>query len=197
MNRREAIKNTAGLVGTVSLSASFIGLLQSCKETPRLDWSPIAVSSDHARMVNRLVDMILPRTSTPGGIDMKVDMFIDLVLGKMMDQEGRDNFVANLTEFNNKCTETSGKGINDLAEEDLKKFLLNEEKASPKFNRAVWGTAVGTQKPVGFYRGLKSMILWGYFTSEKIGRDVLYYDPIPQTFQGCISFSEIGKNYSL
>ncbi len=56
----------------------------------------------------------------------------------------------------------------------------------------------GEQEPVGFYRQLKSMALWGYFSSEEIGMKHLNYDPIPGEYRGCIPLDEVGgKNWSL
>jgi hypothetical protein len=39
--------------------------------------------------------------------------------------------------------------------------------------------------------------LVAYFTSEKIGKEVLKYDPIPGEFNGQVPLSEIGGMWSL
>jgi hypothetical protein len=43
------------------------------------------------------------------------------------------------------------------------------------------------------------MSIWAYKTSQKIGEEVLAYDPIPGKLQGCISLEEAtgGKVWSL
>jgi hypothetical protein len=68
---------------------------------------------------------------------------------------------------------------------------------SPKFAPKVWGTGVGPQEPVGFYRDLKSAVLYAYFSSEEIGKNVLSYDPIPGEYRGCMPLSEVGNTWSL
>ena len=75
--------------------------------------------------------------------------------------------------------------------------MKKAEAETATFNRGVWGTAVGEQKPVGFYRQLKSQALWAYFSSEEIGKNVLNYDPIPGEYLGCNPVSDVGKVWSL
>jgi len=80
---------------------------------------------------------------------------------------------------------------------DREKVLQAAEKNSGKFSPGVWGTAVGKQEPIGFYRSIKSMAIWAYFSSEEIGKNVLAYDPIPGTYEPCIPVSEVGNRWSL
>ena len=57
---------------------------------------------------------------------------------------------------------------------------------------------MGEQPPVGFYRSLKSMVLWGYLSSEQIGTEVLVYDPVPGEYDGDYPLSETGgRSWSL
>lgn len=197
MNRREALKNTAFLGGTAMLSSSLLALLQSCEQQPRLSWEPVFLSVDHAQLVSALVDTILPKTETPGGLDVKVDMFVDLVIAKIYNEEAQNSMVAEMNKFNEKCVSAFGKPFAGLDDEKKKAVLTEEEANSPKFASQVWGTAVGEQKPVGFYRSFKSLALWGYFSSKEIGKDVLNYDPIPGDYLGCIPLSDVGNTWSL
>lgn len=194
MNRREALKKTA-LLGVAS--SSMLTLLQSCQQQPRLGWEPQFLSADHAQLVSALVDTILPTTDTPGGLDIKLDMFIDLVYAKTMDEPSQTKQVEDMNAFNQKCTDQFGKAFHLLDAEQKKSILMAEEANSPKFNGGVWGTAVGEQEPVGFYRSIKSMMLWGYFTSEEIGRNVLNYDPVPGEYKGCIPRTDVDRVWSL
>lgn len=197
MKRREALKRTALLGGSAALSTSLLTLLQSCQTQPRLDWQPRFLSADHAQLVSALVDTILPATDTPGGLDVKVDMFIDLVYDKMYDEDAQKEQLAAINQFSKDCMNKFGKAFHELDVEQKKMMLEEEEAKAPKFNGGVWGTAVGEQAPVGFYRSFKSMAVWGYCTSEEIGKNVLNYDPIPGPYQGCIPFSDVGKVWSL
>jgi len=197
MNRRDAIKNTVLVGGTSALGISLLSILQSCQSEPRSSWNPVFLNNDHTKLVSALVDTVLPKTDTPGGLDVKVDLFIDQVLGKIYNEEGQKAMVAQMTAFNEKCKAKFGKAFHEMDASQKQSLLQEEEKNSPKFNSGVWGTAVGKQEPVGFYRSIKSMMLWGYFSSEEIGKNVLNYDPIPGEYLGCVPLSEVGRNYSL
>ncbi|MFT6879539.1 MAG: hypothetical protein ACI8UX_001498 [Psychromonas sp.] len=194
MQRREALKQTA-LFGVAT--ALFPSLLQSCKAVPRLNWQPQFLTVKHAELISALVDTLLPKTDTPGAIEMKVDIFIDLVYGKLNGKIGQESMDEGMNEFNDTCEAKFGGVFKDLSLENKTEILKMEEASSPKFNGSIWGTAVGKQEPVGFYRSLKSTALWAYFSSEDIGLNVLSYDPVPGPYQGCIPLSEVGNTWSL
>ncbi len=197
MNRREALKKT-GLFGGIAAGApGLMTLLQACSNQPRADWRPLFLSDDQARFISAFVDTILPKTDTPGALDVNTDMFMDLVYAKTLTPEAQEGVSAELDKFNEDCVADYGKAFADLDESDRQECLMAHEKKTAKFNRGVWGTTVGEQEPVAFYRNLKSMALWGYFSSEEIGKNVLNYDPIPGNFRGCVPVSEIGKIWSL
>ena len=197
MDRRAALKKTAVVAGSAALAPSLFSLLQSCQQQPRLGWEPIFLSIDQAELISTLVDTLLPRTETPGALDMKVDMFIDVVFAKLFDTKGQDKVIAEMDRFDELCTEIFGSKFTELNTTDREEYLKQKESQSGKFNGKVWGTAVGDQKPVGFYRTIKSLALWGYFSSEEIGKNVLSYDPIPGEYLGCIPLSDIGNTWSL
>ncbi|GAB5553403.1 MAG: lactose 3-dehydrogenase subunit gamma LacC [Saprospiraceae bacterium] len=197
MNRRDALKNTALLGAAATTSASFLALFQSCQTQDRLRWEPSFLSNKQAHLVTALVDTILPTTDTPGGLDVKVDMFIDMVYAKTVDEAGQKAFVAQMDQFDETCKSKFGKVFYKLDADQKNAVLTEQEANSPKFGRGVWGYGVGEQKPVGFYRSFKSLAIRGYCTSKEIGSEVLNYDPVPGPYQGCIPFEEVGKVYSL
>lgn len=197
MNRRNALKKTVMMAGSAVAVPSLFSLLQSCKQQDRLEWEPLFLDNDQARFVSAFVDTLLPRTDTPGGLDVKTDIFLDLVWAKTYDEKGQENIKASIDQFNEDCKKGFGKGFADLGSEERKAVFREHEASSPKFAPKVWGTAVGEQQPITFYRSLKSMVLWGYFSSEEIGMNHLNYDPVPGEYRGCVPLSEIGNAWSL
>ncbi|MFD2201714.1 gluconate 2-dehydrogenase subunit 3 family protein [Shivajiella indica] len=197
MNRRNALRKTALLASSAVAAPSLFSLLQSCKQQNRLEWTPQFLNEDQARFISSFVDTLLPRTSTPGALDVKTDIFLDLVFAKTYDTKAQEHVAAQIDKFNADCKASHGKIFADLNEEDKKAILQKAESESGKFNPSVWGTAVGKQEPVGFYRSLKSMAIWGYFSSEEIGLNHLSYDPVPGEYKGCIPLSDVGNTWSL
>ena len=197
MNRRNALRKTALLAGSAVAAPSLFSLLQSCKQQSRLEWTPQFLNEDQARFITSFVDTILPQTDTPGALDVKTDIFLDLVFAKTYDKKAQEYVVVEIDKFNANCKSNFGKVFAELSEEDKTAALQNAESESGKFNPAIWGSAVGQQEPVGFYRSLKSMAIWGYFSSEEIGLNHLSYDPVPGEFKGCIPLSDVGNTWSL
>ncbi|MFT4857249.1 MAG: hypothetical protein ACI8YP_001602 [Algoriphagus sp.] len=197
MNRRDALRKTGMLAGSAVAIPSLFSLLQSCSQTPRLNWTPIFLDENQASFISSFVDTILPKTETPGALDVKTDIFLDLVYAKTYGPEAQEKVKGDIDQFNADCKTKFGKVFAELSAEDKVACLKDQEANTITFNRGVWGTVVGEQKPVGFYRQLKSQVLWGYFSSEEIGKNVLNYDPIPGEYLGCIPVSEVGKVWSL
>lgn len=198
MDRREALKNTALLAGGILAGPSLLSLLQSCTKVSRLDWQPLFLNEDQALFISSFVDTILPATDTPGALDVNVDVFIDLLFEKSYDAETQQQVRNELDQMNALAEQNYGAPFADLNNEDRKQFLLDLEKDGGKFRKSVWGTAVGDQeKPPGFYKSLKSLTLWAYFSSEKVGEEILVYDPIPGDYKGCIPLSDVGNSWSL
>lgn len=197
MNRRKAIQKTATLAGASTLTPTLLSLLQSCQQQPQLDWNPVILNTDQARLVSALVEVILPKTSTPGGVELQVDRFIDLIIAKVYPAASQEAMRADMDAFDQKAQDQKGARFADLSTSQQAEFLMAEEQQSPKYNGKIWGTAVGEQAPVGFYRTFKSMALWGYFSSEAIGEKVLNYDPIPGAYLGCVPLEDIGNSWSL
>jgi hypothetical protein len=140
---------------------------------------------------------MLPPTETPGALDLKVDIFMDRVFGELYDDQAQDLVRSELDQMQRSCTDKFGKNFAELAMDQRGEMINLFESSAGKFNGKVWSTPVGKQAPVGFYRSLKSMVLWGYFTTEQVGKEILSYDPIPGEYRGCIPVSEVGNVWSL
>ena len=45
----------------------------------------------------------------------------------------------------------------------------------------------------GFFRLIRSATILGYFTSEQVGKNVLHYDPVPGSYDGCVPIDQVGR----
>ena len=196
MNRRKAIQQAGILTGGVLAMPGLLSLLQSCQSKERISWEPFFFSEQEALFMSTLVDVILPRTSTPGALDVNVDRFMDLFYAKALSGKEKAQLRAQIASFNNDCKLNFGASFILLSASEQKQVLEQAEASSPKFNGSVWGTAVNKQEDVGFYRQTKSMAIWAYCSSEKVGKEILAYDPIPGEYQGCLPLSEIGRRWT-
>jgi len=197
MDRRSALKKAGVLACSAVAIPSLFSLLQSCKSENRLGWQPLFFTESEAKTIAAILDMILPRTDTPGALDVKSDIFIDKVIAKTYIEEAQAKMRSEIAAFNSECEKNFGSAFIELNASDKEKVLQAAEANSGKFSPGVWGTAVGKQEPIGFYRSIKSMAIWAYFSSEEIGKNVLAYDPIPGTYEPCMPLSEGQNRWSL
>lgn len=191
------MKQTGLMAGATLAMPTLLSILQSCQSEDRREWEPEFLTPAEAGFITALVDTVLPRTETPGGLDVNADVFMDRIFARVYDKASQEQLRGEVAGFNDACKARFGDVFAEISPEDRVAFLKAEEARGGTFNPGVWGTAVGEQKPVSFYRNMKSMIVWAYFSSEEIGRNVLSYDPIPGNYRGCIPLSEVGNRWSL
>jgi hypothetical protein len=192
MNRRNALKNTALMAGVTLGGTTLASMINACQQQHRLSWKPVFFSESQAKDVSAIVDMLLPKTEPPGGLDLKVDLFVDLMCEKTLSTSDKEHVLKTYETFLVKCLDTREANFYKLEEKDKKELLQNLGKNTNTFNPGVWGSPLGEQAPIDFYRRVRQFALVGYFTSEEIGKNHLVYDPIPGTYKGCIPYN--GEN---
>ena len=80
MDRREALKRTAWIMGGVVSAPAIMGVLKGCVAKPTIDWKPVFLSEDQGILVSEVAEIIIPKTDTPGAKETGVPGFIDLML---------------------------------------------------------------------------------------------------------------------
>ena len=58
MKRREALKNLGLSLGTITITPTVLGLLQSCQED--LGWNPVFFNKKHIKIISDISDLIIP-----------------------------------------------------------------------------------------------------------------------------------------
>lgn len=193
MNRREAIKGLGLSVGLVVATPTVISLLQSCKNDPKIEWIPEFFSKDEGVAIKRLIGLILPKTDTlPGANEVNVPQFIDKFVSMAVDKEEQNSYKRGLGAI----TKALENNPTSASEEDYNKLLTKYLKATPE---QVESFKEDEKVVYDALMKLRGMAIWGYKNSRKVGTEVLAYDPIPGTYNGCVSLQEAtgGKLWSL
>lgn len=178
INRREALKHTALILGYAVSASTVAAVMNGCTPTTEAEkWTPKVLNVPQADLVAEIAECILPKTDTPGAKDVMVQSFIDEVLGGFMAPEGVEMFIAGLDAITLKSLNEHQKAFVDLEESQKVEML-----------KGLAAEAEGT--PKSFWAQIRELTLAGYFNSEKIGKEVLVYDPIPTKWIGCIPLSE-------
>ena len=197
MNRRTALKRSALLMGSGLAGTVFAGMLQGCQVDTGLDWSPAYFDPSEARFISAFSEHLLPRTNTPGAQDVFVDRFLDQLIAEGFTAEQQAGFRAGLAELQGACRDLHGKDFLGCSREEKDAFFKAQEALPGQPEHSLWGSTIVAGDEPSFYRQLKGLCLFGYFSSEEVGERVLRYDPVPGKFVGCVPLSEIGNAWSL
>jgi hypothetical protein len=92
---------------------------------------------------------------------------------------------------------TFEKGLGQLQSDSRSRFSdRNFRELTPAERHTL---LLGYEKPApspGFYRMLKQLTLWGYFTSEVGATQALAYLPVPGRYQGCLTVAADTKPWA-
>ena len=170
MKRRDLLKTGVyGLAG-VTLSSTLISTLQSCNSIEK--YNPVYFSKIEFSLLSNIVDFFIPKTETPGAVDMKVPQFIDIIISETYNIESKNNFSNKLKLL-----------IEDLKSNniDLSDYNSMELKFVNDFNNK-------THQEI--YNQIRDLTVWGFKTSKEIALNVLNYNPIPGYQLGCIDIDK-------
>jgi hypothetical protein len=107
-------------------------------------------------LIGAIADIIIPRTESPSATDVGVPAFIDVIVSEQYSDAEREAFVAGL----------GGLSASEAAIDAIEKAA--DRRAEPQ--RTYWR--------------LKGLILHGYFTSERVMKDVLKFEIMPGQYVG-------------
>ncbi len=195
MDRREYLKNTALLLGYAVSAGALSEAFIACKSEREIniDWQPTFLNKTQAQTLSEITETILPKTASPGAKEIGVPQFIDKVLKDLLSEAEQQDFLKGLETLDDICRGNYGRYFEDCSKEQKEQILSKLDRDAPKAPPSVWGiTLVENPDPVVFFRRVKALTVTAYFTSEKIGKEVLSYDPVPGEYIGCMPFT--GQN---
>lgn len=113
-------------------------------------------------LVTRVADMVIPRTDTPGAIDVNVPALIDLLLTEWFDAEESRTLLRNLDAIDVAARELGAASFVALAPTAQVALLTDLDARRSEKD----GAAAG-------FRELKSLTVFGYFTSKRVSTEIL------------------------
>lgn len=212
MNRRQALRNIGLGAGVLVVGPSTLSLLQSCKNEPQYDWQPVFLSASHGFALKKTLDIIIPASETPGASDLNIAQFIDSYMDKVADLERRDRFKksadAFASAFENEYEKTQEEGNDEEFENIVKKYLKATPAKKEEYIKRNTETqdAQKQQKDMKFdadagayayLTEVRDLGIWAWKTSEQIGENVLWYDPVPGEYIPCGPVEELGNGKAM
>ena len=207
MNRRNAIKNLTLSLGYVVATPTIMSVLSSCNEDVAT-WKPLFFSEEQQHLVTNLAAIILPSSNVPGAIDVNVPQFIDKMYMNIELKKNQHNFMQGASIFAERFKSMFGKKAIKGSEVDIKKlfatyFNLSENETQKIVKEQRLDVQVLSKERIDDYLMYKFLFsvryytLFGYFTSKKVGTEVLRYDPFPGVYNGCVPLKDIENAWSL
>jgi hypothetical protein len=177
ITRREAIQRAALLLG-FAISPSILTGVMKAQPVEGRDTRYLATK--HLAIAGAVADRILPRTDTPGAVDVGVLTFIDLMYGEYMTDEEREQFT---------------NGLEGIEAASLGYYRRSYARLAPDRQEIVLQAIAEAGREMGnpFFNQIKELTIVGFFTSEPVAKKILRYDPVPGPYRGCIPVTEVGK----
>jgi hypothetical protein len=200
MNRREAVRNVAFLMGA-ALSATTIGVFLEGCNSPSTKINANLFTSDQLKLITEISDIIIPDTSSPGAKAAGVGPFIALMVKDCYPQDAQEAFVKGLDELEKQAGDQFKKSFLEISKEQRTELLgkLREETlAAIKTEQEALGqqktsdtatSILPKEKPKTaprFFSIVRDLTLLGYFTSEIGATQAYEYIQIPGRYDGCV-----------
>jgi len=212
MNRRQALKNFGLGAGILIIGPSTLSLLQSCKREPKTNWEPAFLSISNGLALKQILNIIIPKTDTPGANDLNLVQFIDSYIDQVASEEIQQNFKRSADAFAVDFKEEFDKDQDKGKEKDFEKIISKYLSASLKEQETFAKRETETQDPLdkipelkmdpdagslSYLKNVRQMAIWAWKTSEQIGENVLWYDPIPGKYMSCGPIEDFGNGKAM
>jgi len=177
MNRRLLLKG----MGAITLYSSFPSVvsefLSSCNSKSALPRTGFFTDEEYS-MIEQLTDSLLPKTATPGALEVQVPYFVDLVVKNCVAPADQQSIKKGLQELNE---EAGGKFASLSKEEKLKLIDKTDAAAFKEDGGKAW------------FAIIKKLSLIGYFTSKEGMTSALNYVKVPGDYKACIPYKKGDK----
>lgn len=186
MDRREVLTRASLMLGGFITASAASGILAGCVATPE----PVEgaksgfLNAEEMATVTAMTDQILPKTETPGALDVGVPAFIDRMLTGYYTDKERGIIRSGLMAVSTDAAELRGKSFAALTS-DEQVALMKE------YDREAYTPRTTTDPH--FFRMIKELTLLGFCTSKVGATTLMRYEQTPGPFKGDVPLSAIGK----
>jgi gluconate 2-dehydrogenase gamma chain len=191
MNRREALKRVAWLMGGAVSASAILAINKGYSATTSAGSKPFILSAHQWATVSAVSEIMIPRTDTPGAIDVGVPGFIDLMLKDVYTQEDRERYLSGLAEFD--AAAHAERRNEFVALEPAQQVVLVRKfhDAAIVEERRMHPAHGSLHRP--FILMTKELTLLGFFTSQVGATEVLQYVAVPGSYHACVPLKEAGN----
>ncbi|MBL4662855.1 MAG: gluconate 2-dehydrogenase subunit 3 family protein [Flavobacteriaceae bacterium] len=207
MKRRQVLKNLGLGAGFLVVTPTIMNLLQSCTNEP--EFIPLFITKGEGYALRRIVDLIIPNDDkVPGAVAVGVHSFIDSYWNSVIpvEQQGlvKVGFKVLADKFRSTFEKELEAGKPEEFDQLLSQYLKTTEEQQKAYGKKMEKFYEAYEKDpttqpdadasiFSLLSNVRGMTIWAWKTSEQIGENVLWYDPVPGQQKGCIPLSEAGN----
>jgi gluconate 2-dehydrogenase gamma chain len=191
MNRREALKRVAWLMGGTVSASAMLAVQNGYSATTSAGSKPSILSPPQMGIVSAVAEIMIPRTDTPGAIDVGVPGFIDLMLKDVYAPKDRTRYLTGLADFDAAAQAEQGKKFVALEPAQQAAHVRKFHDAAVAEERRLEHPDAVLQRP--FILMTKELTLLGFFTSQVGATQVLQYVAVPGSYHACLPVEQAGN----
>ena len=173
MDRRKALKN-------LGLISGGLLVLPSCdfsKENVSRVMNNLEVTESQESLLKNLVEAYIPETDIPGGIGLKLDEFVWVMVDDCLPKDQQDSFLRGLSSFESLFMKINGNSFSESTAEQKSQAL--SEIASGEANDPE------RKDVLAFVEISKSFAVLGFMRSEYLMSEVMPYTLVPGKYPAC------------
>jgi hypothetical protein len=190
MNRREALSSVALLLGGTLIGSEMF--LSGCtNENKKIGTAGLDFSPEDISFLDEVGDTIIPATDTPGAKDAKIGEFMHTIVRDCYNKADQDIFTAGMGKLNEASKSMHGKYFLESSPEERKNLLIALDKEQKDYT-----SKKKPADPAHYFRMMKELTIWGYFTSEPGATKALRYVAVPGRYEGCIPYKKGDKAWA-
>jgi hypothetical protein len=186
MNRRDAISRVALILGGTIVGAEVF--LAGCKPKPEA----FSLFEDYdVYLLDEIAETILPATDTPGAKEAKVGEFMTRIVRDCYEEMNQVIFLGGMKKIDEESFLKYGATFLKITPEQRLELLsgIDEE-------QKLYTEEKAPEAPPHYFRLMKELTLWGFFTSEAGATKVLRYLEVPGKFDGCAPYEKGEKAWA-
>lgn len=179
MNRRQLLAAAGGaaVLAIVPRSAHAAWLRVVAGQRP-----VSGLTESQMALVSSLADAMIPRTETPGATDVGVPDWVNLIVSDYYTDAERGPFVIGLDAIAAQVRGAGAETFLSLASDAQDRLLTALDRPDDR------------QAPAArAFSRLKGLVVHGYFSSERVQKEVLKVEIMPGRFEGAAPMSPPGK----
>jgi hypothetical protein len=190
MNRREALSSVALLLGGTIIGAE--AFLSGCTNMDKkIGTAGLNFSPDDISFLDEVGETIIPATDTPGAKEAKIGEFMHTIVRDCYNKTDQDIFIAGMGKLNDESKKLNGKNFMEASPEERKNLLIALDKEQKDY-----AAGKKPEDPQHYFRMMKELTIWGYFSSEPGATKALRYIAVPGKYQGCIPYKKGDKAWA-